>query len=332
MSRSYFELAILALIAVFIAQHASAEPSAYRLSGPYTHKNLSVFLVHGADTIDTGKMLTLDEALEQKKIVVHETGNVSELAVENKSKTHAIFIQAGDIVKGGRQDRVLSYDLYLEPESDQVPIAAFCVEQGRWSKRGEEADTEFTSSKYRVNSRKLKIAAFAEKEQRQVWEEVARAQDKLSASLATPVKDPRSRSSLQLTLENNVVAAEVKDYVAALDSIVVPHEDTIGYAFAISGTMNSAEVFASHDLFGRLWKKLLNASASEALAEYNKDQTVQTVVAGKVRAFMTAAATPSAKLETIRPGQEIRFKRTAEFFFYESLHGGVSLHQSYLQR
>src|SRR5262249_5531978 len=59
-----------------------------------------------------------------------------ELVVENLSPDVEVYIQAGDIVKGGRQDRVLSYDLIVPPRSGKVPLAAFCVEAGRRQPRG----------------------------------------------------------------------------------------------------------------------------------------------------------------------------------------------------
>ena len=49
-----------------------------------------------------------------------------------------MFVQSGDIVKGGKQDRVLTVSLVLPPRSGRIAIAAFCVEQGRWSARGKE--------------------------------------------------------------------------------------------------------------------------------------------------------------------------------------------------
>ena len=67
---------------------------------------------------------------------MYETGQVNELAIENVSPDRAVFVQAGDIVKGGRQDRVFSQDLVLKPRSGRVPIDAFCVESGRWRQRG----------------------------------------------------------------------------------------------------------------------------------------------------------------------------------------------------
>ena len=52
-------------------------------TGPYTHENLDVFLIRGSDMADTSNYITLEEALDQEMIVVHETGNAGELLVEN---------------------------------------------------------------------------------------------------------------------------------------------------------------------------------------------------------------------------------------------------------
>src|SRR5262245_20981461 len=110
----------------------TAQHSTYKISGPYLHKNLSVFLIHGADQASGKTYLTWQEAMRQKKVVVRETGNVNELTIQNRS-TEEVFVQAGDIVKGGQQDRVLSLDLILPPRSGRIPIDAFCVESSRWS-------------------------------------------------------------------------------------------------------------------------------------------------------------------------------------------------------
>ena len=77
------------------AQELPKNVSNYRLSGPYTHKNLTVFLVHGKDRT-TKTFLTLEEALAQKKVRVYETKDVNELAIRNLSNQD-IYVQSGDI-------------------------------------------------------------------------------------------------------------------------------------------------------------------------------------------------------------------------------------------
>src|SRR2546421_6738898 len=113
-----------------------------KLSGPYTHGNLTVFLIHGPDRMKGREFLTLAEAMEKKVVVVHETSNVNELAIENTGSTD-VYVQSGDIVKGGKQDRTIAMDFIAPAHSGKIPIAAFCVEHGRWQQRGNEDAAEF---------------------------------------------------------------------------------------------------------------------------------------------------------------------------------------------
>ena len=105
------------------------------IAGPFTHENLSIFLLRGADAFDGSRFIPLDDAMEQKCVIVHETGEVGQLEVENLSDELDLYIQAGDVVKGGRQDRTLGVDFVLPAKSGRVPIPSFCVESGRWHRR-----------------------------------------------------------------------------------------------------------------------------------------------------------------------------------------------------
>ena len=79
--------------------------------------------------------MTLGEALEQGKARVYETGSVEQLAIENLTDDRDIYVQFGDIVQGGDQDRVIATDLLVPSESKRVPLPTYCVEQGRWGGR-----------------------------------------------------------------------------------------------------------------------------------------------------------------------------------------------------
>jgi len=105
------------------------------IAGPFTHENLSIFLLRGADAFDGSRFIPLDQAMEQKCVIVHETGDVGQLEVENLSESFDLYIQAGDVVKGGRQDRTLGVDFVLPAKSGRMPIPSFCVESGRWHRR-----------------------------------------------------------------------------------------------------------------------------------------------------------------------------------------------------
>jgi ARG/rhodanese/phosphatase superfamily protein len=255
----------LAVFAGVLAGVPPAPAAAPKISGPYRHENLDIYLVHGRSTLGDRKLLTLGQALDQKKVVVRETQNVSQLTVENVSNEE-VYIQAGDIVKGGQQDRALSVDLVLPPKSGRVAIGSFCVEQGRWRARGQEAADRFASSNNNLAHKDLKIANYAGS-QTSVWSNVAKVQEQLASHTGGAVRHRESPSSLQLTLENDRVRTGVEQHVKALAGVVDKNPDAIGYAFAVNGVLSSADVYASSELFRALWPKLLEASAIEAVAE-----------------------------------------------------------------
>ncbi len=111
-------------------------PDGFRVSDPIVHENLAIYFIHGKS--EAGKVpLTLEEAMAKGFVRVRETSNVNQLEIENLG-AEEVFVQSGDIVKGGKQDRTLMVSLVLPPKSGSVPIASFCVEEGRWSPRGRE--------------------------------------------------------------------------------------------------------------------------------------------------------------------------------------------------
>jgi hypothetical protein len=239
----------------------------HRILGPFVHRNLAGYVVHCAAQTGAETYLTLEEGLERKTVVVHETGDVGELAVENLSETK-LLIQAGDIVKGGKQDRVLAYDLILAPRSGRVSIKSFCVESGRWSARGDEHAEYFESAPAMVASKGGKFAFRTgySRSQNAVWSEVAEVQRKLSSQVEGSVHADVSPTSLQLTLEDKRVKATADEYIEALEKNGAS-PDAVGYVFAVNGEVNSGDVYSSPALFRKLWPKLLRASAVEAAAD-----------------------------------------------------------------
>jgi hypothetical protein len=271
-----------------------------RISGPHVHANLAVYFVHGASA--GGPVpLTLQEALAKGHVQVIETGRVNELQIENTG-TEQVFIQAGDIVKGGKQDRVLTVSFLLPASSGRLPIASFCVEQGRWSARGKEDHAKFSSAGEAMPSRSALLAMAApppeprpegvrpagerpevsnsaaaqrvtreydetSKKQREVWDSVAATQKKLSRGLNAPVASPQSASSLQLALENEKLKDARTAYIGALQATGEKDADVVGYVVAINGKMSAANLYPSNALFRKMWGKQLAAVVTEAIGE-----------------------------------------------------------------
>jgi hypothetical protein len=323
----------LLLLAFGLAINAQAQ-GAYRISAPYSYKNLTVFLIYGKDEIKNKNILTLQEAMEKNLLVVYETSDVNELAVENKSAQYEVFIQSGDIVKGGKQDRVLAVSIIIPARSGRISIEAFCVESGRWQKRGSENAGQFTSSNERIVTKDLKLAANKSRSQGEVWSKVEEAQTKLSQNVGASVNSAASRTSLQLSLENGKVAATADEYVRKLSGIISGKTDVIGYAFVVNGKMNSADVYASNALFQKLWLKLLKASAVEAVAELRTGEKFATVKPEAVKNFLDDADRGKAEEKNVTSRVTAVTREDKENIVFEARDDKqkVVLHRSYVRK
>ncbi len=307
----------------------------YKISNPYTHKNLTIFLIHGQDKLKGKIFLTLQEAMEKKIAIVHETENVNELTVENVSKDIEIYLQSGDIVKGGKQDRVMAVDIILPPKSGKMPVASFCVEQGRWSQRGRESKVSFSKSADQISSKKLKLAVKKEQAQGEVWEQVSSMQNKLKQNLGQSVESRESGSSLQLTLENKKVQEAVEDYIANLINIINDKSDVIGFVFAINGEINSGDIYVSNNLFKKLWPKLLKSSAVEAIADFQKDKKFPLVSAETVAAFLSEVENGKVSEKEISDRIKMVSKETEQNIFFETNdleNQNVWIHRNYIKK
>jgi hypothetical protein len=328
LTRSVFALASLA----FCFAQTRRAPE-YRLSGPFTHGNLTIFLIHGADK-STRSLLTLDEAIDQRKVVVYETRNVNELAVENVS-SEDVFIESGDIVKGGAQDRTLKDDLILPSKSGKVSLNSFCVEHGRWSRRGTEAVATFGEAHQAIASKDLKMAVKMKQDQREVWNQVARAQTELSSNLRTDVRAAAAPTSFAMTLEAPAVQRSIDGFLEDLAGIVHGKSDVIGYAFAIDGKLNSADVYASHELFAKLWMKLLRASSVEAVTAYQAGKKFEPVAMSTVKAALEDAESGKGSAKNLTDRTEAVVKETAQNVMFETrdrAQRDVWIHRNYLTK
>ena len=322
---------------------AGAAPTSgpVQLSGPLSHDNLAVYFVHGHSKAGPVP-LTLQEALAKGAVRVSETGNVNTLAIENLGD-EAAFVQAGDVVKGGQQDRTLTVSLLLPPKSGRIPIASFCVEHGRWSARGAEDVRSFASSVSAVPSREMKLAMQAPLpaapagenvglRQQKVWAGVAAAQQRLAAATGADVRAKASESSLQLALENKKLGEMRAAYVAALKAAGEAGDDIVGYVFAVNGKLNSGEIYESNGLFRKMWPKLLEASATEAISQRNDAKDPPPPIAA-VQAFLDAADAAKVEEKPVNFGLSRTTRESAKEVVFETAPAaGGFVHRSYLAK
>ncbi|MHC4601161.1 MAG: ARPP-1 family domain-containing protein [Planctomycetota bacterium] len=295
-----------------------ADAGEFRVTGPFTFQNLSLYLVHGPDRFDGKDILTLKEAMEQKKVVVHETGNVQKLAIENVSDRE-VFIQSGDIVKGGKQDRILQVDVILPARSGVVPVASFCVEAGRWRPRGRESVRRFGSSGGRFSKKCLKLATRRSQKQGEVWDKVRETQKDIASNTGYRPERTQSPSSMQLAMEDKSLGEWVKTYRKKFGDVVKGKKDVIGYAFALNDKINCADVYGSHALFLKLWDKLFKSTAIEAVSELHLWRRKSVPPDAKaIAAFLRDAKKGAKSDRKVTERVDLRTWETKDAILYES--------------
>ena len=142
-------------------------------------------------------------------------------------------------------------------------------------------------------------------------------------------------SSLPLALETSQVRESAEDYTKALASVVARDDDVLGFAFAVNGKLSAAEVFASGDLFRRMWPKLLKASAIEAMSEYRKDLKVEPVAQEGARRFLDEAASGAVSKRELTGRIGLVKKETDKSYLFETWdqdRRGTWVHRSYLAK
>ena len=270
---------------------------AYKVLDPIRSGNLTVFPVVAASSHDTQEFLTLDEGLRSGEVVVTESGNLSpmvrprhegpvrfehavvggaqvnRLVLVNNSKRPLILL-AGEIVTGGKQDRVIGKDRLVPAESDPIDVGVFCVEPGRWT----GAKASFGSLDSSMAQPAVRARAMADKDQSKVWAEVGKARE--SAALRVPAAAPalNGTSSYARVMQNEEVKHKV-DAVAApirrdYQSLIRQLRDrnAVGVVVAVNGEIIWADVFASTNLLQKYWSKLVQSYAAEAVVSQASDR------------------------------------------------------------
>ena len=291
------------------------EPSAsgYKVLEPIRNGSLTVFPVVASKSYATGEFLTLDEGLRSGEVVVTEYGNVrglvrrpnspsiqrdgaevNRLVLVNNSD-RPLLLLAGEIVAGGKQDRVIGMDRIVPSESDPIDLNVFCVEPGRWvatsdrfgtsgATYGSAATGAAGGSSAKASSGTLmaqpsvRAKAMADKDQGQVWAEVRKQQESMAvkvegASPAMPNAAPlRATSSYAVVMENKDVKEKVDEMAKPIEqnyqSLIKQLRDrkAVGVVVAVNGRVIWSDVFASTELLEKYWPKLVRSYASEAVA------------------------------------------------------------------
>ncbi len=196
------------------------------------------------------EIATLEEARARGALTVVERAQatVPELIAENRGKAYVLML-AGEILIGGKQNRVLREDLLLPPSSGPRNIAVYCVEQGRWNEARKDFESRSSVVQPTVRSQVLRNA-----EQSRIWSGVAAASQAMRASSPT--------GSYQEVYDKPEVKAHLDGATKGLDARVAP--TAVGAAVFVGASLVGVDCFRSSTLFAREWPKLLRAYALDA--------------------------------------------------------------------
>jgi hypothetical protein len=271
----------------------------WRLLEPITYENLTVFPVVSSSGYDTHEFLTLEEGLARGEVVVREQGadvlvrdrdglrpavrnyggpSVNQLVLVNRTKRPLILL-AGELVSGGKQDRVIAKDRIVPPGAEPLPLDVFCVEHGRWSQ-----GADFTAAKTIVHP-SVREQAAVKHSQSDVWASVTAGSTAAApaGTVAPAPRVPQRDLSIAMAME-----APTQSYAKLYDSSrVAPSVDAmvnevqrrfrkqtsglkgervVGVVVAYGGEVAWSDIFASAELFEQYWAKLLRSYAVEAVA------------------------------------------------------------------
>ena len=257
----------------------------------FTYKHLRIYPLMAGNKFkeahkDIGKYTTLKESLEQKMIKITETesvnGNnhqnndnisnnnseqqvnvqqnisggggaqVNTLYIQNISKD-TIYIMAGEVVKGGKQDRILAQDMILPPNGKKVDISVFCVEKNRWS-YGESGKFD---KYFSVSSNSIRKKVIQDQNQSAVWEEVGKTVRKNKTETNTG-----TYTSLVNSKEYN---KELSEYINFFMNSLKTKSNCIGFVGVSGDKIIGCDIFATPDLFKKQSETILNGYITEAI-------------------------------------------------------------------
>lgn len=269
----------------------------WRLLQPIAYENLTVFPVVSSAGYDTGAFMTLEEGLSRGEVIVREQGaetmirdrdgvrpavqsyggpSVNQLVLINRGK-RPLLLLAGELVSGGKQDRIIGKDRIVPVGGEPLPLDVFCVEHGRWS-----MGSQFTAAKTIVHPSVREQAAVNQR-QDEVWASVAGG-----TMASAPAALPAPRVSRDQLAQAAAAEAPTQSYAKIYGSReVAPSVDAmvdevqrrfrketsglkrtrvVGVVVAYGGEVAWSDIFASGELFEQYWNKLLRSYAVEAVA------------------------------------------------------------------
>ncbi len=328
--RSVLALSLIAFVACGTPPAptpAPAEPTVkvdgqeYRVSGPYTHENLSVYLIH-AKKADEREFITLDEGLKNGwvKVSEKEDASVHELQIENTDEKPQ-FLQEGDRLQGGKQDRMIGTSLVIPGKSGVMSVPSFCIEHHRWT----EGATFSASGDNALALKEVRLSAKFDKDQNGVWKKV---EDEKRAA-AVVLAAPNATSSFNETMDSPQVHKACEAIEKALTGAIAGHADAVGVAFAVNGKIEEVNLYPGASLLRKLYPRLVKSYAMQAALDKKPGKAL---AAAEVASFMKSGGEKSKKEEQVNGENGMKLLDYAEKVACDTCYKGQSVHKQWMRK
>lgn len=286
-----------------VALNSASGPllSAWRIGMPVSHDRLTIYPVLSDESADTSDLITLDEGLHAGTVTITELGadgsrtivhrerpsdgaEVNKLALTNNSGKMLILI-AGEMLIGGKQDRIVGHDCIVPSTGKPLPLDVFCVEHGRWSdgaafgpSRGVSGGGSTVAAGISGHGTappapppppmamappSIREKAEAKKSQHEVWNSVAKAVTVSGARSST--------GDLKSAYNDEKMNDRIETFDHALKS-KLSAKNVVGVVVVVGGRITTADVFASSSLFHAYWSKMLKSYAAEAIGTQRSEK------------------------------------------------------------
>ncbi|MCW3112963.1 MAG: hypothetical protein JWR18_1359 [Segetibacter sp.] len=244
----------------------------------WTFKNLQIIPVRfkggeGAPAMGhalSSKPLLLADALQKRKVKLQEMqyekgADVNWLQVTNHSKQDVV-IQSGEILGGGKQDRMVSETQVITPGSTDY-VHVYCVEKRRWQNKPKPFKTAG------VANSDLQKTMHVKGRQAEVWKEIDRQ---------FAVNNQKSETYSYLELPGNR-AQEDTDYIRYF---VKKYSETdsmfAGFIFITGNKIMNTELFSSAELTNISFGNMLSSHVQTV----RRNGAPPTVPQARVSTFM----------------------------------------------
>lgn len=216
---------------------------------PSHYRHLTVYPLILRRGSGSAGIRTLDEAIAHDWIVLREqdTARVPEILARNKSK-YPVFLMAGEMLAGGRQNRFIRNDTLLSAFSEFIPLPVYCGEKARWA----GSCDVFSSSKDMVDHNVRKMAVHAET-QDGIWREIDNKLEQ--GGVVTPTR------AYQRIYEDRAIDKELRTTTSEFKRVM--RRDTVGVVLVTGDRIVCCDLFSDPDLFARLRDKIIRSYALE---------------------------------------------------------------------